>query len=137
MTRSRLSPSEHTASCRIISIYLSLNVMYYNKKYKRTGSLFEGKFKAKYVTGDTYLRYLFSYIHLNPLKILDPNWKKKVRTSTPSKMFTFLQNYPYSSFHEYLSDEFFVIEKTSFPDYFPTRKYFIENILSWFKEDAI
>jgi putative transposase len=112
-------------------------VMYYNKKYKRTGSLFEGKFKAKYISGDIYLRYLFSYIHLNPLKILDANWKKKVRTTTPSKMFTFLQKYPYSSFHEYLSDEFLIINKASFPDYFPTKKLFIENILSWFKEGAI
>ena len=49
-------------------------VMYYNKKYKRTGGLFEGKFKSKYVEGDTYMKYLFSYIHLNPLKILDKNW---------------------------------------------------------------
>ncbi len=38
-------------------------VMYYNKKYKRTGSLFEGKFKSKYAGEDTYLKYLFSYIH--------------------------------------------------------------------------
>ncbi len=46
-------------------------VMYYNKKYKRSGGLFEGKFKSKYAGEDRYLKYLFSYIHLNPLKILD------------------------------------------------------------------
>lgn len=108
-------------------------VMYYNKKYKRTGSLFEGKFKSKYITGDTYLRYLFSYIHLNPLKILDPDWKRKAR-NTSAKMITFLNEYNYSSFHEYITDDFSIVNKTAFPDYFPTQKHFIQNITIWFKE---
>ena len=43
-------------------------VMYFNKKYKRTGSLFEGKFKSKNIFEGNYLQYLFSYIHLNPIK---------------------------------------------------------------------
>ena len=34
-------------------------VMYYNKKYKRTGSLFEGKFKAQHLSYDVYLKYIF------------------------------------------------------------------------------
>ena len=33
-------------------------VMYYNKKYKRTGALFEGKFKSTHVDSDIYLKYL-------------------------------------------------------------------------------
>jgi len=45
-------------------------VMYYNKKYKRTGGLFEGKFKAEHVDEDRYLKYLFSYIHLNSIKLI-------------------------------------------------------------------
>lgn len=112
-------------------------VMYYNKKYKRTGSLFEGKFKAKYVPNDTYLRHLFSYIHLNPLKLLDANWKKKVNDTTSNKMLTFLKNYKHSSFNEYISDKFLIINKEPFPNYFPNKKYFIENILNWFKAGVI
>jgi putative transposase len=38
-------------------------VMYFNQKYKRTGALFEGKFKSQYVKDDKQLKYLFSYIH--------------------------------------------------------------------------
>ena len=45
-------------------------VMYFNKKYKRTGGLFEGRFKAVRVGEDGYLEYLFSYIHLNPIKLV-------------------------------------------------------------------
>ena len=49
--------------------------MYFNKKYQRTGALFEGKFKAKHITNDNHLKYLFAYLHLNPVKITDPqNW---------------------------------------------------------------
>ncbi len=50
-------------------------VMYYNQKYKRSGSLFEGKFKSEHASNSRYLKYLFSYIHLNPLKLIDKNWK--------------------------------------------------------------
>ncbi len=35
--------------------------MYFNKKYKRTGGLFEGTFKAKHADTDEYLKYLFAY----------------------------------------------------------------------------
>ena len=34
--------------------------MYFNKKYKRTGKLYEGVFKSIYVDKDTYLKYLYS-----------------------------------------------------------------------------
>ena len=30
--------------------------MYYNKKYKRTGGLFEGKFKSEHLNKDRYLK---------------------------------------------------------------------------------
>lgn len=103
-------------------------VMYYNKKYKRTGGLFEGKFKSKYSGGDTYLKYLFSYIHLNPLKIIEPNWKK---SKLQGKLYSFLLEYQYSSFNEYISNNFEIINKTAFPDYFSTKDEFIKEITSW------
>ena len=105
-------------------------VGYYNKKYKRTGSLFEGKFKSKYAGVDTYLKYLFSYIHLNPLKIMDKDWKK---VKLHDKHFSFLLKYPYSSFNEYLVGSFDLINKEEFPDYFPSRASFLKEIVSWLK----
>lgn len=39
---------------------------YFNKKYKRSGSLFQGRFKAKHIKSSYYLEYLFAYIHGNP-----------------------------------------------------------------------
>jgi len=42
--------------------------MYFNKRYERTGRLFEGTFKSVHADSDEYLKYLFAYIHLNPIK---------------------------------------------------------------------
>ena len=50
--------------------------MYFNKKYKRTGKLYEGVFKSSHINKDTYLKYIYSYIHLNPAKLIDKNWKE-------------------------------------------------------------
>ena len=52
-------------------------VMYYNKKYEHTGGLFEGKFKSEHAGSDKYLKYLFSYINLNPVKLIQKDWKKE------------------------------------------------------------
>ncbi|RXQ95011.1 hypothetical protein EO244_08140 [Ancylomarina salipaludis] len=40
---------------------------YINKKYQRTGSLFEHPFRRKRVEDETYLRTLVLYIHNNPI----------------------------------------------------------------------
>lgn len=39
----------------------------YNKKYHRTGSLFEHSFRRKHITNDEYLRNVVLYIHNNPV----------------------------------------------------------------------
>ena len=41
--------------------------MYFNKKYERSGHLFQGKYKHKEIDADFYLTYLTGYIHLNPV----------------------------------------------------------------------
>ncbi|MBW2410699.1 MAG: transposase [Deltaproteobacteria bacterium] len=41
---------------------------YFNKKHKRSGHLFQGRFKAILVDADRYLKQLSRYIHLNPVK---------------------------------------------------------------------
>ena len=41
---------------------------YYNRRYKRVGPLFQGRFKSKLVDKDGYSQQLCRYIHLNPVK---------------------------------------------------------------------
>ena len=39
--------------------------MYFNKKNERTGSLFQGMFKAKHVSSDQYLKNILAYVYHN------------------------------------------------------------------------
>lgn len=75
--------------------------MYFNEKYKRTGGLCEGKYKAAHVADDEYFQYLFAYIHLNPAKLKDSKWKEKMRVA-PEQLYDFVENYEYSSYRDYL-----------------------------------
>jgi hypothetical protein len=55
---------------------------YFNFKYKRSGALFESRYKASRIENDAYLQHISRYIHLNPRY-----WKR----------------YPYSSYPWYVS----------------------------------
>lgn len=63
--------------------------MYFNKRYKRIGTLFQGPYKAAYIDRDSYLLHVTRYIHLNP---------KEVTGSRPVSV----REYPYSSYPYYL-----------------------------------
>lgn len=39
---------------------------YFNKKYRRTGPLFQDRYKAAMIQQDEYLQHISRYIHLNP-----------------------------------------------------------------------
>lgn len=45
---------------------LTAYTMYFNKKYRRKGTLFQGVFKASHITQEPYLIHISRYIHLNP-----------------------------------------------------------------------
>jgi REP element-mobilizing transposase RayT len=79
-------------------------VMYFNEKYRRTGSLFEGPFKAKLVAEDSYLQYLFAYINLNPVKLIQSDWKER-GIINKKLAFEYLLNYQYSSLIDWLGKE--------------------------------
>jgi hypothetical protein len=62
--------------------------MYFNKRHKRVGHLFQGNYKAVRVESEEQLLHLSRYIHQNPT----------------SKGVAF-QSYPYSSYIQYLADK--------------------------------
>jgi len=68
---------------------LNMNyAIYFNKKYKRSGHLWQGRYKSWYVTDEAYLYTLMCYIEQNPLKA---NIVKDIK------------DYPYSSYHYFLN----------------------------------
>lgn len=48
--------------------------MYFNRRYKRVGGLFQGRFKAVRVLDDSYLQHITRYIHLNPADYKNWEW---------------------------------------------------------------
>jgi len=42
--------------------------IYFNKKYKRTGHLWQGRYKSYYIIDENYLFTLYKYIEQNPIK---------------------------------------------------------------------
>lgn len=107
--------------------------MYFNKKNERNGSLFGSRFQATHVDSDNYLKYLYSYIHLNPIKLIQPDWKEKGIVNIEGAK-EFLKNYNYSSYLNYstnLVKESQIINKKAFPGYFESCESFNENVFEW------
>jgi putative transposase len=107
--------------------------MYFNKKYERTGKLFEGAFMAQHADHDRYLKYLFSYIHLNPVKVVCPKWKENGYMDLV-QIKQYLKNFYYSSYLDYLGIsrlENKILQRSSFPDYFSGNKDFEYFINEW------
>lgn len=93
--------------------------MYFNTKYKRTGKLFERAFSSEHADTDQYLKYLFSYIHLNPAKLIEPNWKDR-ESIDRSRINAFVENYTFSSYRNYLGEKEYseILNAEPFPKYF-------------------
>ena len=68
-------------------------VYYYNVKYQRIGHLFQDRFKSEPVDDDAYFLTVLRYIHQNPVK---------------AKLCSRVEDYPFSSFAEYLHESTFV-----------------------------
>lgn len=113
--------------------------MYFNKTYQSSGSLFEGRFKASHVGEDTYMKYLYSYIHLNPLKLINPQWKEKGVINT-EKAKDYLKAFPFSSFQDYLDqprEERAILMPKHYPEYFKTPADHLHEVFSWFSQNPL
>lgn len=104
--------------------------MYFNKKYKRTGKLYEGVFKSTHANNDNYFKYLYSYIHLNPAKLVDRNWKERKGRNSP-QLLQFILNYPYSSIKEYRENKFIILNPEPFPLYFKKINDHLMELFEW------
>ena len=70
-----VSPEEPLRSSRMMKRLNERYAMYFNKKYGRTGSVWEGRFKTCVVDSVSYLLQCHRYIELNPVRarmVCDP-----------------------------------------------------------------
>ena len=70
-----LTPAETGAPSRLMQSLGRRYVQYANRFYRRTGSLWEGRYKSSVVQAESYLLACSRYIELNPVKagmVVDP-----------------------------------------------------------------
>src|SRR3989344_3287621 len=94
--------------------------MFFNKKYERVGTLFQGRYKGILISNDAYLLHLSRYIHLNPLKLgsVPKFYKfssygyylnlKKASWLKPDEILSFYKTARKTSLRDYLSYESFI-----------------------------
>ncbi|MCK5426712.1 MAG: transposase, partial [Thermodesulfovibrionia bacterium] len=80
---------------------------YYNRRHKRAGHLYQGRYKSILVDKEAYLSMLSRYIHLNPLRI------KGMKAKTDREKIHYLRNYKWSSLPGYINKR----EKQGLIDY--------------------
>ena len=101
----RLTPVEKAFRDFFISYAKSIN-----KKYQRTGSLFQYKFKRKEINDEKYLKNLVIYIHQNPVK---------------AELCRFPHEWKFSSYNALISDSATQLKRKEVIDWFGDKENFI------------
>jgi len=106
---------------------------FFNKKYKRSGSLFQGRFKAVSLERNEHLLHLPFYIHLNPLDINFIEWRER-KLFDFKKATNFIKTYRWSSYMDYVGIKNFPsVTQRDFLENFYQGMDFEEEMMSWLK----
>ncbi|MBI2676376.1 MAG: transposase [Candidatus Yanofskybacteria bacterium] len=107
---------------------------YFNQKYKRTGALFEGRYKSVPVVEESHFIHIPYYIHLNPLDFMSPEWRNRTIKNTKSTI-DFLENYRWSSFLDYIGIKNFpsVTSRSFLSKFFGGPHNYKKETLEWIK----
>lgn len=85
-----MTPSDEIGISRVMQLLGNRYVQYVNKKYKRSGTLWEGRHKASIIDAEKYLLTCYRYIELNPVR---------------AGMVSHPVDYPWSSYHHHATDK--------------------------------
>lgn len=110
---------------------------FFNTKYKRSGVLFQGKYKKVRVVNDTQALQLICYIHSNPLELWKPGWKEnRLRSEEIQSALNFLEkDYRFSSHLDYLRIKNFpsLISGDYLFNFFGGPEKYREFFINWLK----
>ena len=97
---------------------------YFNRKYKRVGHLWQGRFKSWFVTDEAYLYTLIKYIEFNPVK---------------AKMVHELSQYEHSSYSTFVgkSKAIACLKNSVMFTQFDNVEDVVEFFESWYDEDVL
>jgi putative transposase len=89
----------------------------FNKRYARSGTLFEGRYKAIHVDKDAYLHHLCRYIHANPVR---------------HGLVSHLEEWPYSNYHEWIGvRNGTLVDRDFVRGFFPTVQTYHQFVLDY------
>ena len=84
---------------------------YFNERYKRVGTLFQGRTKKILIENDQQFNYILYYIHLNPLDYLKGAEQWRIRDKglfkAADRALLYLQKYRWSSYLDYCGEKNF------------------------------
>lgn len=131
---------EHTEGgiSKFMGKLLTAYSMYFNTKYERSGPLFTRPFRSQYIENESQYMYIFSYVHLNPLSIIDKEWKEGVKNKKEAK--EFLEKYQFSSYQDFLGNnrpESVIIDFSLIPEYIKEVKLDFEILEQTFNENNL
>ena len=122
---------------------MKLNVgyaKYFNKRYERTGTLFQARTKKILIESDAHFLHILHYIHLNPLDFLKgaSNWRD-LRIPDHAAALKHLERYRWSSYLDYCGKNNFpaIITPDLFGDVFGNYKKAIETYVKDMEIESI
>lgn len=110
---------------------------FFNTKYKRSGVLFQGKYKKVRVENDVQTLQLICYIHSNPLELWKPGWKENgLKAGEIQSALNFLEkDYRFSSHLDYWGVKNFpsLISSDYLLTFFDRPERYREFFIDWLK----
>ena len=94
---------------RFMQKVLTGYTVYFNRRHRRSGHVTQGRYNARLVEGDDYLKKLNRYVHLNPLKT------KRMANKPKAEKIRYLRGYSWSSYRGYIGES----KEFPFVDYKP------------------
>lgn len=128
-----LQEHEEGGITKFMSKVLTSYSMYFNLKYERSGSLFMHPFRSKHIDNESYYLYIHSYIHLNPISLIQSDWKE-VGIKNYKKAQEFLDSYQYSSYLDFQKEgrkESRILDFSKVPDYLREKENLSDYIKSF------
>lgn len=109
---------------------------YFNTKHERSGTLFQGRFKAVLIDTQEYLNHISFYIHANPIELADHNWKKGELTRNKKEIMNFLESYRWSSYPDYIGKRNFpsVTQRDFLTKYLNGPAEYKKQMFDWISE---
>jgi len=108
---------------------------YFNTKYQRSGTLFQGRYKLVPVTRDSHFVHLPFYIHLNPLDLIGSGWRNK-KINNYDKTIKFLESYRWSSHLDYAGIKNFpsLTQRDFLLEFFGGSRGYKQSIEQWLRD---